>query len=176
MRDRLIIACAALLAVSGAACKKRERIRVGQTEEGAAGLASIVHVADPRTARQLLGGFHEIEQNSWRWTERAFRVALKPPPRAAERGAVLTLHFSIAEPLIQKLQAISLTAKAGTMVLPPETYTQAGQFVFTREVDPSLLGGDSLTVEFSLDKFAAAGEFDGRELGFIVTSVGLEPK
>jgi hypothetical protein len=171
-----MIACAALLAVSGAACKKRERIRVGQTEEGAAGLASIVHVADPRTAKQLLGGFHEVEQDSWRWTERAFRVALKPPPRAAERGAVLTLHFSIAEPLIQKLQAISLTAKAGNVVLPPETYTQAGEFVFSRELEPPLLGVDSLTVEFSLDKFAAAGEFDARELGLIVTSVGLEPK
>jgi hypothetical protein len=176
LRHLLLIACAALLAVSGFACKKRERIRVGQTEEGAAGLASIVHVADPRTASQLLGGFHEIEQNSWRWTERAFRVVLKPPPRAAERGAVLTLHFSIAEPLIQKLQTISLTAKAGAKVLPPETYTQAGEFVFTRDLDPSLLAADSLTVEFSLDKFAAAGEFDGRELGLIVTSVGLEPK
>lgn len=176
MRRTWIVAAAALLAVSLVGCKKRDRIRVGQTEEGAAGLASIVHVADPQTEKQLVGGFHGIEENSWRWTERSFRVLLKPPVRSAERGAVLTLHFSVADALIRKLQTMSLTAKVDGQTLPPETYTQAGEFVFTREIEGPLLRGDSVKVEFALDKYAPAGEFDGRELGLIVTSVGLESR
>ncbi len=174
MRPLLILVAFASLV--SPACKKRDRIKVGQTEEGAAGPASVVHVADPRTEKQLLSGFHGVEQNSWRWTEGKFSVALKPPARAAQYGAVLEMRFSVAEAVIKKLQTMSLTAKVNGTPLPPETYTQPGELVFARDLEPALLAGDTIKVEFELDKFAKPGDFDSRELGLIVSSIGLEAK
>jgi hypothetical protein len=158
------------------ACKRKDNVRVEKTEEQGASLASVVHVADPNSASQLLSGFHEIEQNSWRWTMGRFAVSLRPPSNAAQKGATLQLKLSVAEPIIQKFKAIALSAKIGATALPPESYTQSGEFVYSRDVPPDLLTGNSVTVEFALDKYAQPGEFDGRELGVIVSSVGLEPK
>ncbi|MFN0170767.1 MAG: hypothetical protein ACKV22_30470 [Bryobacteraceae bacterium] len=174
MRSLLILVALATLTTPG--CKKRDRIRVGQTEEGAVGPASVVHVADTRTEKQLLAGFHSVEQNSWRWTEGRFSVALKPPAGAAQRGAVLEMRFSVSEPVIKKLQTMSLTAKVNGTPLPPETYTQPGEMVFARDLEPALLARDTVKVDFELDRFAKAGEFDSRELGLIVASIGLEAK
>jgi hypothetical protein len=174
LRSLLILVALAALATPG--CKKRDRIKVGQTEEGAAGPASVVHVADPRTEKQLLAGFHGVEQNSWRWTEGRFSVALKPPAGAAQRGAVLEMRCTVSEPVIKKLQTMSLTAKVNGTPLPPETYTQPGEMVFARDLEPALLARDTVKVDFELDKFAKAGEFESRELGLIVASIGLEAK
>ncbi len=71
-----------LLLLSG--CKQRERkIRLQQTDEDAATLASVIHMADPRIAPQLLTGFYTVESNAWRWTMGKFAVALRPPRNAA---------------------------------------------------------------------------------------------
>ena len=168
------ILCASLLLVP--ACKRKDNVSVAKTEEQGASLASVVHVADPNTASQLISGFHDLEQNQWRWTMGKFAVSLRPPSNAAQRGATLQLKLSVAEPIIKKFQAVALSAKIGATALPPESYTQAGEFVYTRDIAPELLTGNSVLVEFALDKFAQPGEFDGRELGLIVTSAGLEPK
>ena len=169
-----LILCASLLIIP--ACKRKDNVRVAKTEEQGASLASVVHVADPNSASQLVSGFHDIEQNSWRWTMGAFSVTLRPPSNSAQRGATLELHFSIPEPMITKFKTMALSAKIGATALPPESYTQAGEFVYKRDITPDLLTGNSVKVDFALDKFAQPGEFDGRELGLIVTSVGLEPK
>src|SRR5262245_59471694 len=70
------------LLVSG--CKRRERkIRVQQTDEDTATLASMIHMGDPKVAPQLLKGFYNIEENAWRWTMGKFAVALRPPRNAS---------------------------------------------------------------------------------------------
>jgi hypothetical protein len=60
--------------------------------------------------------------------------------------------------------------------LSPETYTQAGEFTYSRDVPAKLLSGDSVKVEFFLDKSLPPGAGDLRELGVVVTSAGLESK
>lgn len=165
-----------LLALAAAGCKKKEPIRVQQTEEEAGALASVVHVADPQATPQLLKGFHAVEQNAWRWTMGKFSVALRPPANAGKNGAVLNLKFSVPEPIVAKLKTVSLSAIAGGQTLSPETYTQAGEFTYTRDIAAKELAGEAVNIEFSLDKFLAAGEADQRELGVVVSSVGLEPK
>lgn len=165
-----------LVVLAAAGCKKKEPIRVQQTEEEAGALASIVHVADPQATPQLLKGFHGVEQNSWRWTMGKFSVALRPPANAAKNGAVLNLKLSVPDPVIAKLKTVSLSAIAGGQTLSPETYTQSGEFTYTRDVAAKELAGDAVNIEFSLDKFLPAGEVDQRELGVVVSSVGLEPK
>ncbi|HZT28752.1 MAG TPA: hypothetical protein VFA33_02625 [Bryobacteraceae bacterium] len=176
MRFPVLAASVAVLVLCGAACKRRDRVRLEQTDEQAPQLASVVHVADPRNASQLVSGFYDIEQNSWRWTAGKFAVLLRPPRTAARKGAVLELKFSVPEAVLSTLKTISLSATVNGAPLTPETYTQPGQFTYSRDLSPSLLAGDSVKVDFALDKTLPPRGADQRELGVIVSSVGLTPK
>ncbi len=175
---RLIFAAslAATLLLTGPACKRKEPVRVQSTEEEPPQLATTVHVADPRSAAQLVSGFYSVEQNAWRWTAGKFSVVLRTPRDAAQKGAVLNLRFSVPEPVIAKLNTIALSAKADGVALPPESYTQAGEVTYTREIPAGVLTRDAVRIDFALDKSLAPGTIEARELGVIVTSVGLDPK
>jgi len=157
-------------------CRRSERARLEVTEEEPPTLASVVHVADPATAAQLLKGFHGLEQNSWRWTAGAFAVALRPPARASERGARLQVNLAIPEAVLQQVGTLTLKATLNSVALPPETYSKPGDHVYTREVPGSALGGNSVVVDFALDKTFTPGGGDTRPLGIIVTTIGLEAK
>ena len=156
-------------------CKRKEKIRVQTDEEGAA-LASAIHAADPRVATQFVSGFHTVEQNQWRWTMGKFAVVLRPPAGAAEKGATLVLKFAVPDAVISKLKTVSLSASVAGNPLSAETYTQPGEFVYSREIPAKLLTGDTVKVEFTLDKSLPPGDVDARELGVIFSSVALEPK
>lgn len=158
-------------------CKHRERrVRVEQTEEDGASLASVIRTGDPRVAPQFLKGFYPIEEKSWRWTMGQFSVALRPPRNAAVNGATLHFKFTLPEAVLSHVKAVTLSASVAGTALPPETYTQAGEYDYAREVEAKLLAGDSATVEFALDKFIPAGVVEQRELGVIATSVGFAAK
>ncbi|HEU0138259.1 MAG: hypothetical protein KJZ78_20315 [Bryobacteraceae bacterium] len=174
-RKAIWIATAALVVVS-AGCSRQEKVRVEMTEEEGAQLATMVHVADPRANIQLLKGFHDIEQNAWRWTMSKFSVALRPPVGAAQAGATLQLKFSIPDPVLKHTKDITLSASVNGSPLPPETFKTTGQHVYSKDVPPAALASDAITVDFALDKFLKPGDVDTRELGVVVTSVGLEPK
>ena len=172
---RILLLLAALLS-SSAGCRRREASRLPQTEEEAPRLASTVHVADARAASQLVSGWHDIEQNSWRWTAGHFSAILRPPRAASQKGATLQLRFTLPGAVVQKLGAIGMGASVNGVALPPESYTQPGEFIYSRDVPPNLLQGESVKVDFSLDKSLPPGAVDQRELGVIASSVGLEPK
>src|SRR5262249_22572641 len=159
-----------------AACKRRQKIRVEQTEEEGASLASVIHMSDPKTAAQLLKGFHGIEEGAWRWTTGSFSVALRPPRGAAAKGATLHFRFALPDAVLLKLKTVSLSATVNGTNLSPETYTQTREFDYSREISPSILAGDIVNVEFHMDRFIPAGLVEERELGVIASSVGLEPK
>ena len=169
----LAVACAATLP----GCKRKQKIQVQETiEEQDTGLTAMVHVADPRATQQLLKGFHGVEQNAWRWTMGQFSVLLKPPRTAAEKGAVLQLKLAVPDPIIAKLSKVTLSAKINNVALAPETYAQPGEYTYSRDVPAKALQGELVTVDFALDKFLPAGAADARELGIVVSMVGLEPK
>src|SRR5881396_2774742 len=162
--------CVCLLGVSAlpAGCKRRDKkIRVQQTDEDTATLASVIQMGDPKVAVQLLNGFFNIESNSWRWTMGKFAVALRPPRNASVKGATLHLKFVLPEAVLSKIKTTSISAKVGSVVLSPETYTQPGEFDYSRDVDPKLLSGEVVNVEFSMDKYLTAGMLESRELGVI---------
>ena len=177
MLGRTTFATALAVCLLLAGCKHRDRkVRVQQTEEDGASLASVIEMRDPHVARQLVTGFHPIEEKSWRWTMGQFAVALHPPRNAALKGATLHFKFTLPEAILSKVKTVSISAKVNGAALSPETYTEAGTFDYSRDVDPKLLSGDSVNVEFTLDKFIPAGEVEQRELGVIATSVGFEAK
>ena len=82
-----------------------------------------------------------------------FSVALRPPRNAALNGAVLHFKFVLPEAVLSKVKTVSLSASVNGTALSPETYTQAGEFDYSRDVDAKLLAGDAVNVEFTLDKF-----------------------
>jgi len=165
------------LGLAGSSCRQPETVPLENLpEQESQELASVIHMADPKAAPQLKSGFHNVEQNAWRWTERHFAVVLRPPAGGASRGARLNLRFSIPAPVIEKLGAVTLSAAIGGVSLGPETYSRSGEYIYTRDVPASLLAGDAVTVEFDLDKALPPGNTDQRELGVVASSVGFEAK
>lgn len=173
-RGPAVAALILLLALAG--CKGRSNSRSRLTEEETPTMATVLHVADPRAPAQLVSGFYDLEGNAWRWTKGHFSVILKAPPGAAQKGAVLQLKFTLPDAVISKLQKISLSASIAGTTLEPETYTRSGQFVYTRDVPAKLLTSDVAKVDFALDKSLPPGPNDQRELGVVVSTVGLEAK
>jgi hypothetical protein len=163
---------ALLLAPLG--CKKK--VRVGATDEETPKMMSVLNMGDPKIEPQLIKGLHGIEASAWRWTEKDFTVALRPPFGSGQKGARLTVKLTVPPVAIEKLKNVSLSATAGGSALPPETYTTAGDYIYVREIPASLLTGDSLRVDFQLDKAMAPSGADIRELGIIVLNIGLESK
>ena len=177
-RRQAVALCVCLLGVAALpGCRRRDKkIRVQQTDEDMPTLASVIQMGDPKAAQQLLNGFYNIESNTWRWTMGKFAVALRPPRNASVKGSTLHLKFVLPEAVLSKIKTTSISAKVGTVTLSPETYTQAGEFDYSREVDPKLLSGEVVNVEFNMDKFLTAGMVESRELGVIATSIGFEAK
>ena len=169
-------ALVAVLALTPLGCKRAPKIRVQQTEEEAPRMASTVRMADPKVASQLVSGFYGVEGNSWRWTAQKFSVALHAPLGAAQRGATLDLALTVPGVVIEKLKTISLAATVDGRPLAPETYTEPGRFTFKRDLPPGAMTGDSVRVDFQLDKSMPPAGADLRELGIIVSSIGLDPK
>ncbi|HWC98820.1 MAG TPA: hypothetical protein VG456_18800 [Candidatus Sulfopaludibacter sp.] len=164
------------LALVPLGCKQPKKVQVQQTVEESPRMASAVRMGDPKLETQLVSGFYGIEGNAWRWVAKQFTVVLRPPFGASQRGATLQLSLTVPDPVINKLKTISLSASVDGSPLPPETYTQAGPYVYKRDVPASLLTADSVKVDFQLDKAMPPTDQDKRELGVVVNSVSLEAK
>lgn len=164
--------CSLLLLCCCSRRQQENQAPVVSEEQPFPGLTSVVYVADPKVTAQLLKGWHPVEQGSWRWTEKQFSVALKVP--AAGKPVTLQLKFVLPEPLMARLNSVTLTATVNGVALPPETYSKAGDQVYTRSVPAAALPDEVVRVDFRLDKALPPDAADRRELGVVVSSVGLE--
>jgi hypothetical protein len=166
-----------MLVCASPGCKHR-RVAERQTveETGVPTMASTVHMGDPKAAVQLAAGFYEIESNAWRWTMRQFSVNLRPPPGSAQKGAVLTLNLTVPAAVLQTRKTISLSASAGGQKLRAETWSKPGEYLYQCEIPAALLNGDAVRVDFELDRAMPPSARDARELGVVVSRVGLELK
>jgi hypothetical protein len=165
------IALIALVAMAPA-CRTRKKARP-QAAEDDGQLASIVNVADPHAAIQLVRGFYPVENDAWRWTTKNFTVMLRPPSGSAQNGARLELKFAIPDVIFDRVGPMTLGARVNGVDLGPETYSKAGEDAYTRDVPASALQGDAATFDFSVNRSLPPGDKDQRELAIIVTTVGL---
>jgi hypothetical protein len=162
-----------LLAALLTACsRKSSEVPAAPPPEQPASAGSVLEMADPQAVPQLVKGFHGVEQGRWRWTEKQFSVTLRPP--APGKPATLQLKLALPDVLIKRLQSVTLSATVNGVALPSETYTEAGAHAYTQSVPANALTGESVRVDFSLDKALAPSDSDRRELGVVVSSVGLE--
>jgi hypothetical protein len=164
------------LALAPTACKRPEKVRVQETVEEGPRMVSAVSMGDSKVETQLISGFYGIEGGAWRWTGKQFIAVLKTPFGASQRGATLELNLTVPAVVIEKLKTVSLTASIDGKPLAPETYTQPGPASYKRDLPASMLAGESVKVEFTLDKSWSPGGADQRELGIVATALSLEPK
>lgn len=175
MRRLTLLFAAALVLAAATSCNRKpakvETIEIEQPE-----LSSVVSAGDPAHAVQFVQGFYDIEQQSWRWTRSKFSVTLQAPGGAAQKGATLELKFVLPEAVFKKTGPITMTAVLDGNALPAEKFAKDGPQVFSRDVPATIFRGPSVNVEFSLDKFLAAGVVEERELGVIVQTAALMAK
>ena len=129
-------------------------------------------VIGPKLHAELLEGWHALEHGRWRWTERRFTAAMKSPIRG--EPATLHLKFVAPEPVLARLGAITLRARANGVALEPATYSEAGELAYIRAIPAAALKAEQVRVEFELDKALPPDESDHRERGIIVSFVGIE--
>jgi len=137
---------------------------------------STIRMADASSSIQLVRGFNALEQNTWRWTMGKFTVVLRAPVGADRSGASLMLNFVLPDGSLQKLKSVTVSAQVDGARIAPEIFSTPGPHVYRGEVPASAFKKNLVTVDFSLDKFLPASEGDHRELGLVVTSVGLQSK
>ncbi|MGA3203987.1 MAG: hypothetical protein ABSF12_15980 [Bryobacteraceae bacterium] len=166
------VALLALVALAGSTgCRRKKKVKARED-----GLASVVNVADPADSAQLVRGFSNVEADAWRWTTSKFSVVLRPPAGSAQNGAVLQLAFTLHDTVVKKLGPVTVTATVNGTPMGSETYSQAGDYTYSKDVPASALGADVVTVEFSTDKSLAPTDVDKRELALIVKTIGLVGK
>lgn len=141
----------------------------GRGKREAGPIQSTVLMGDPHAEQQLTRGFYGIEARAWRWAAKEFVITLRRPAGAELNGAALQLKVSVPEPSITRLGPITLSGKVNkSFDLGPETYSQSGDFTYTRDIPANVLSDDVVTIEFAVDKAIPAGQ-DIRELGIIVS-------
>jgi len=161
----------AFVALAPAGCRRKKNGRVRED-----GLASVINVADPADSAQIVRGMSSVEADAWRWSTSKFSVVLRPPPGAGQNGAKLELRFTLPDAVVGKLGPVTVSATVNGTPVEPETFSQAGDFVYSHEVPAPALGSDVVTVEFSTDKALPPNDKDKRELALIVKTIGLAAK
>jgi tRNA (mo5U34)-methyltransferase len=111
-------------------------------------------LADPWLDADLDGGWHAMENDSWRWTERIFAVRLM---RAVSENPILRFRFTSLGPV--RIQAIVDGA-----LLPPSEFTSPGEHNYAQPIPPAAAKRGHLSIRFELDQ-ALRPPADGRELG-----------
>jgi tRNA (mo5U34)-methyltransferase len=113
-------------------------------------------LADPWLDVDLDGGWHAMEDDSWRWTERVFSVLLK---RHASVTPTLRFRFTLPD----ELGPVRMQAAVNGVCLPECEYISSGEHTYTQLIP--LVTGDPMSIRFELDKALEPSPADRRELG-----------
>ena len=132
-------------------------------------------LAAPAPAFHLLQGWHQLEFDSWRWTERRFSLELDAHRRLTP--AALEFRFHLPDVVFSRQSAVALFAQINGAALPARTYTAPGEHQYSAPIPETALPLPDgwVTVEFELDRAVPPGEGDRRELGLVVDLSGPAP-
>jgi hypothetical protein len=169
-RPSLRLRASLLLAALALAACKREPVEPPAADPSLA----LVRTADEKAAGQLLSGFFAVENNSWRWTGKRFRVAVRRPPDAATDGTTLEIDLSIPPPLLQHAPAVTVRCEVAGNRLPEARYDKPGNYTLSRELKTPL-ASPRVEIACEVDPTYKPGGADLRELGIIVAAIGLTP-
>jgi hypothetical protein len=114
---------------------------------------------DPWLGCDLEGGWHEMENGAWRWTERTFGVRLAA---STSVSATVRLKFILPEAVIRETGPLRLTARVEGERLATVVYGSAGEHIY--EQPAGWAGRQSASVRFEFDKALRPPAPDTREL------------
>ena len=136
----------------------------------------MIFAGDPAFAGHFTAGFYDIEANAWRWTSKEFAVTLNPPLHSAERGAQLVMHLAVPDAVIEHSQFVELSCSVEGLKLDPQVFAKAGAYTYTRDVPADKLKGREVRIDFAVDHTLTPRPPDIRQLGIVVSEVGLVAK
>jgi 2-polyprenyl-3-methyl-5-hydroxy-6-metoxy-1,4-benzoquinol methylase len=128
-------------------------------------------LAAPPSGFRLGRGWHHLEYDAWRWTERAF--SMEVVSYAPLRPATLRFVFQLPEAVFANASALRLSVRINGTPLAPGIYSTPGEHEYIGAI-PSLDAGTA-TVEFELDRAIGPTDIDRRELGLLVDLSGADP-
>ena len=120
----------------------------------------------------LQSGWHALEYDAWRWTEREFAVRISGVSGAVAR--VLKFRFTIPAVVIEKVGPIRLDAEVNGVRLGAESFATPGSHVYVKSCPP-LAEANGYQVKFTLDRCMPPDEQDRRERGLIVLFDAADP-
>jgi tRNA (mo5U34)-methyltransferase len=120
------------------------------------------------TSFHLESGWHELEYDTWRWTERRFSTVLNVGVGLSP--ATLRFRFYLPKEVLAQRPAVELSAAVNGVKLAASTFSTPGEHEYQAEV-PSI-GAGAANVEFELDGAIRAPDGDQRELGILVDFSG----
>ncbi|HTB17406.1 MAG TPA: hypothetical protein VK708_04785 [Bryobacteraceae bacterium] len=170
MRSLLFTLTLIPLLLLGAGCKRRHKSSETQLP------VSTIFAGDPNVADHFAKGFYSVEAGAWRWTAKEFAVDLSAPLNSDQKGAQLVVKLAVPDAVIQKSGSVQLSASIDNYKLPPETYSKSGSYTYTRDVPADKLPGGTVQINFAVDHTLPPTGSDIRELGIIVSDVGLVAK
>jgi tRNA (mo5U34)-methyltransferase len=109
---------------------------------------------------KLLEGWHPLEQNSFRWTERRFSIELRRAPSV--EFSALRFDFRLPGP-----GPVTLSATVNGMPVPPETFAGEGDQSYRIQVPRDAFAASPIRFDFAADQCLPAGS-DERELALLV--------
>jgi SAM-dependent methyltransferase len=110
----------------------------------------------------LLSGWHELEKERWRWTERVFAVRL---PQRSAKANTLRFRFMIADALLKADGIVRLRASVNDVALETSEFTTAGAHTYVQDIPTEALQvSEPPFIRFELEKTFTSGR-DERELG-----------
>ena len=86
------------------------------------------------------------------------------------------MSFSIPDVVLQRLGPVTISAQVNGVDAARQTFSQPGGATYMTVLPPQGLGAELVAVDFSLDKTLPPTPQDGRELGIIVSTIGLTSK
>lgn len=128
-------------------------------------------MAAPPCDFRLLRGWHQLEYDAWRWTERAFSMEMVS--YAPLQPATLRFVFQLPEVVFAKTPARTLSVRVNGTQLAPGIYSTPGEHEYIGTIPA--LGAGVATVEFELDGAIGPTNVDQRELGLLVDLSGAAP-
>lgn len=115
----------------------------------------------PRYSVHLLDGWHPLEQNSFRWTEKRFSIEIKRPHLI--QFSTFCFNFRLPSP-----GPVTLSAKVNGSDMPPATLRTEGAQSYSIQIPRQAIQAGAIRIDFAIDKCLPAGALDERELGLLV--------
>jgi hypothetical protein len=114
----------------------------------------------------------ELAGNAWRWTGKRPSIRLHPN---SNQNLVYSMDFAIAESTLQTTGPVTLSLFVNDYVLDRIRYTSPGRRRVQKPVPAAwLTANEDVILAAEIDKLWKPPQPDGKPLGFILVSLGLE--